>query len=310
MKAFKADWNNPTDYPRIGCIDSERLAWEFIRRNDDYAKEVEGMARFLANEEFYKGIKKDSLSVLDGVVCYPEAKPGETAQEFHKRINQEKIKRWRIEKPANTFANKWGLKKPVSPDTNYDSKLVVFEKAHLKLKRTEDFKFKTITLTLHPNEITARFRLDLPIPKQIKHVTQMLMLEAHAYDERLKKLTDDEKKEYVSLANTEHTQTIFQNAGFWLRSFDASKERSEPTNNSDAKRELDNGNGLKRKTFNKEISLENVDLPTESQFKKLSLSMVKRFQKLAEDYIQGRKFQNLLYGESRILRKKKTVKNK
>ena len=310
MKAFSSDWKNPADYPPIGCINSEWLAWEFIRRNHDYAKEVEGMAKFLANEEFYKGIKKDSLSVLDGVVCYPEAKLGETAQEFHKRISQEKIKRWRIEKPANTFANKWGLKKPVSPDTKYDSKVVVFQKAQLGLITTENFKYKSFALVLHPNEIAARFRLDLPIAKQIKHVTQKLMLEALDFEERLKKLTDDEKTEYISIANTEHTQTVFQNAGFWLRTFDASKERPEQTKNPDARLELDAGNGLRRKMFNKEIDLANVDLPADSHFKKLSLSMVKKFQKLAEDYIQGRKFQNLLYGESRILRKKKTVKNK
>lgn len=307
MKTYKGKWENATNYPPIGCINNEWLAWEFIRRNDEYAKEVEEMVKFLETEEYSKGFKLNSESILDGVVCYPQANPGETAKQFYKRTKLEKIKRRRIEKPANTFANKWGLKKPVSPDTKYESGLVEFEKSHVRLKRTKEFKAENIALILHPNEIAARFRLDLPIPKQIEQAKNMLMLEASEYDERQKLLTENEKKTFVANAYTQLTQTVFDNASFWLRSFDASKLQKKKTNNPKARQELESGVGLQTEMFNNEINLLNI-VKSKKKIALLKPTKVKAFVGMAEDYIYGKKFQKLLYVESNPIQVKKTAK--
>jgi hypothetical protein len=302
MKPYSGDWKNAEDYPPIGCTNSELLAWEFIRRNVEYAKEVEVMAKFLETEEYSKGFKLNSKSILDGVVCYPEARPGETAEQFYKRNSIKRIKRRRIVKPANTFTSKWGLKKPVPPETKFESGLVKFEKSHVRLKRTQEFKTENFRLTLHPNEIAARFRLDLPISKQLKQVKHMLVLEASEYDQRHKMLSDEEKTTYVANANNEHTKSVFANANYWLRCFDASNRPIKGTNNPVARRELEDGNSLRLKVFNAEIELLNAEKSEKKiKLKKLSLAKVKGFQGLAHDYIYGKKFQKLLYGESNPL---------
>jgi hypothetical protein len=42
---FTADWRNPDAYPPLECKDYKRLAWEFIRRNKEYANDVELLLR-------------------------------------------------------------------------------------------------------------------------------------------------------------------------------------------------------------------------------------------------------------------------
>jgi hypothetical protein len=312
MKPYCGDWKNAKDYPPIRCFDSNWLAWEFIRRNSAYAKEVALMAPLIKSEEFSKGFKRDSKSLLDGVVCYPEAKPNETVQEFYKRTSLEKIKRRRIVKPEITFQRRWQLKKPISPDTEYASGLVEFDLSNVRLVRNDEFKTKNFALILHPNEAAVRFSLDLPLANQIKEATQKLRVEILEYAKIQKSLSIEEQKIFGSNANKNLKKDVFENAHYWLRCYDASiKQKLKPvepkamTAKSKGKRELENGPNHRLRVFKEEIEqfkAANMEMLNKERGKfldekRLEDGTLKGYLRAVKLFINKKKFQKLMHDD-------------
>ena len=309
MKPYRGDWKNAEDYPPIGCSDHERLAWEFIRRNANYAKEVERMAPFLESEEYTKGFKLNSESILDGVVCWPQAQPGETAKQFYERMRIAKVKNSRIDRPANTFHNTWSLKRPVPPETEYESGQVEFYSSNVGIFRNEEFKPRNVRLMLHPNEVAVRFRLDLPLTKQLSDAKRKLKDELQDYKSCQKILTK-EQKTYVSIENKLLTQTVFENAHYWLRCFDADQLPKTKNKNLKSWNMDESGPEAQKTQFNAEIKQFNAENIREKKRDPLELGTIKGYLTLAEKYISSKQFHLMFKVEKkRMPAKKRGQKN-
>jgi hypothetical protein len=120
IKPYPGNWCDAGQYPEFGSKDYERLAWEFIRRNREYAKLMTVFSR-LSKEEYQDGIKKDSDTCLDELECVPKAKAGETAREYHARMKKSN-KKGRILRPQSILKSRWYMEPPklLLPDEPYD----------------------------------------------------------------------------------------------------------------------------------------------------------------------------------------------
>jgi hypothetical protein len=292
-KPFKADWKNPSLYPPVGCQDPHRIAWEFVRRHPDYANHAAQMCLLVQSGEYETGIKRNSPSVLDGVECWPTAKPSETAIDYFARMKKNKIKRPRIDKPCNSFANRWALKTPVDPDLeNYSPEQVVFIKHDVKIKRHEQLETKAFRLFIYANEIAVRFRLDLRIGPQIRIAKEKLNAKAKEYSTYVSAVPEELRYQYTSIAKKELPQDILDRAHYILRSYDARKKSKASLSNTDKnKRAIDSGTEEQLKLFNAERK--NL-----SQ-KYFQNGKVKEFHVQAADYIEGKKFLLLLWQEKK-----------
>ena len=94
---FSADWREPKEYPPPDCIDMAWLAWEFLRRNNNYAQHVQQMLA-LPSIEFEKGLTARGNASLDGMVCTPPAKPGENVKQFRRRVATETSGKTKVKK--------------------------------------------------------------------------------------------------------------------------------------------------------------------------------------------------------------------
>ena len=161
MAVFKANWRNPSEYPPPGCEDHAWLAWEFIRRHPDYAEHAQQMLRLVEKERYDRRPSRKSHCSLDGVECWPAANKGETAKAYFDRMKQEGIARARVDKPSNTFANRWFMTDPVPAETPYSSGSIRFTPFEVRGKRHEVLATKSFSLFIYPNEMAMRFRLDI-----------------------------------------------------------------------------------------------------------------------------------------------------
>ncbi|CAM8645409.1 hypothetical protein MCEMSHM24_03596 [Comamonadaceae bacterium] len=280
----KTHWQNKDAYPPLGCDDRLQLAWEFIRRNRDYAVHAHQMQRLVQAGEFETGINRKSTSVLDGVECWPAAVAGETAKQYFRRMKSEGVKRPRIDKPRNTFVNRWSLLFPVLPDQAYDREVVKFKHYEVKIKRHETLLTRQFHLFLYPNEIAVRFRLDLPIPPQLAMAEKRLEEYRIAYAGELR---SQPRSPWDDVGKKQITDEALNRAHYWLRCYDA---KHEPKNRSDdpkRKRALKSGPKEQVMHFNKEMrDVGRTDF--------LETSSLKSFLEQATDYIEKGKYLLLL----------------
>jgi hypothetical protein len=285
MKPYRAGWRNPKEY-NLGCATNYKLAWEFLRRHSGYALHAEKMLRLVNTGEYLSGIKRNSESLLDGVECWPGANSGETAKQYFARMKSEN-KQGRIDQPHNTFKNQWSLEVPICPSTEYSEHKVRFVPHSVKLKRHDQLKTKSFKLFLYPNEAAVRFRLDLPIPNQVKIAKAQLTLAARAYAEAIKAVTEEIKRWAVTNANKELPQIVYENAHYWLRCYDAEQEVKVRVTDARRKRAYKSGPSAQMALFNKE-KRENK----ETDF--LEEDGITSFLNLARAFIEGKKFLLLL----------------
>jgi hypothetical protein len=231
---FRADWRNPAEYPPPDCDDMARLAWEFLRRNALYAQHVAQMVA-LPPGEYDKGLTAKGNACLDGMVCTPQAKPGETVRQYRKRVATESSgkKKGNIAKPQQTFRNLWLLEKPVPIDSPYDANEVQFVRDIVKMYRHKTLVGRRGGVMLHHNEALVRIRLDLPISFQLRAASPKLNKAAKQFAEEVERLDDGN---LVSNANSRNKNTIRDGAHYWLRAYDASKEPKMLLDDSDVTR--------------------------------------------------------------------------
>ena len=281
-------WQRESEYPSVGCKDLSHLVWEFVKRHPQYPAHAEQMLRLVETGEYTKGIKRKSESVLDGVECWPPANPRETAKDFFRRTKQEKIKYARIDKPHNTFANRWGMEKPVTPTAPFDPATVKFINQKIKLKRHEKFLTRSFNLFIYPNEVGVRFRLDMSINKQINLVQKQLEAEAKSYAQTRGALSGDEKQAWADLKNFEVDVAALANAHYWLRCYDAKKQPKKALSNEPRlRRALRSGPKQQVEQFNAEKKAKNL-----GNF--VSTGTLKGYLSQAVDYIDHKKFLLLL----------------
>jgi hypothetical protein len=289
-KPFKADWKNPSLYPPVGCQDPHRIAWEFVRRHPDYVNHAAQMCLLVQSGEYETGIKRNSPSVLDGVECWPAAKPSETAIDYFARMKKDKIKRPRIDKPCNSFANRWALKTPVDPDLeNYSPEQVVFIKNDVKTKRHEQLETKVFRLFIYANEIAVRFRLDLRIEPQIRMASKKLKAIAKGYSTDVSTARETQRDRFASIAKKELPQDIFDRAHYILRSYDARKKSKASLSNADNDKSALKSFPEQTRLFNAQQKILGKDY--------FEVTKVKMFPQQAANFIVGKKFLLLLWPE-------------
>jgi hypothetical protein len=290
VQPFRADWRDPKKYPPKSCNDRLRLAWEFLRRNAEYVKHFAQM-QMLSEGEYEQGVKKRSRSVLDGLECWPPAKAGEIAVDYHERVtNEAKGKRGRVDVPRNTFINRWALKSPVHPDQNYDPSIVQFDPPSIGLKRHGELQTKSYNLFLYPNEVALRFRLDLSWTQQAAQAKKRFEDEAKKYSATLGdpvRLKSPSGQTLVFLAKKREKE-VESDAHYWLRSYDALTQT-----------QLLLGDEKRRRAFESGEAEVIKYLAQEAKAAKLSSSVFERglvdgWKESASDYINGLKFLTLL----------------
>ncbi|MCY1199114.1 hypothetical protein D9M72_105100 [compost metagenome] len=292
MEPFKANWRNDDEYPPRGCEDHNRLAWEFIRRHADYALHTQQMLR-LADAGEYERIPRDSNSCLDGVECWPEAKPGEVAKAYFARMEKKRIAREkkggkairapRIDSPCNSFMNKWRMAYPVAPETAYSEDVIRFVKHEIRLKRHTVLKTKNFVLFLYPNEAAVRFRLDIPVAEQIAMARDELTKAVEAYATERRVARANTTRALAAHARSELPTDTLRNAHYWLRCYDAEREPKKLTGDAEARRKLASGPAKRREQFIEECRAVNCTDTFEP-------GKIKGFLKLARDFIDDRKF--------------------
>lgn len=296
MQPYRADWRDPTKYPTKHCDDRMRLAWEFLRRNPEYAKHFAQM-KLLADGEYEKGIRKKSTSVLDGLECWPPAEVGETAADYHVRVtDRAKGLRGRIDVPRNTFRNRWALKSPIHPDQNYDPDLVQFDPPRIALKRHGEMQTKSFDLFLYPNEVALRFRLDLRWAQQVAVAEKRFNEEAKNF--RLALGNKDSEKTpsgqtLVSLATSRETK-VEPNAHYWLRAYDALTKQKVLLGDEKRRRAFESGETEVSKFFAQEAKA------SKESPRIFERGFVDGCKNSANDYINGLKFLTLLTGKKQL----------
>ena len=292
MKPYKADWRKAEQYPLLACKEVEQLAWEFLRRNRHYAEHVAQMAA-LAADEFKDGLKKRSTSKLNGLQCWPPAEPDETAKDYFTRTtDKSKGKKGRIDKPYNTFANKWSLAYPIDVTKEYDPGIIRFILHEVGIKRHEILETKSFNLLLYPNEVAIRLRLDLPIAPQLKSVNRRFNSAAKVYEATLEKMKSAAPKSgqpHVALRLARERE-VLEKAQYWLRSYDALNSDKKLIGGKDKKRKqaLESGESEIISCLNKELKA--VDGKKVYHLRGITA----RWNESADSYINGMKFLTLL----------------
>jgi len=295
MGAHCPDWKDPTQYPSIpvseadllrviGASDlsdgsvEEYLAWEFLRRNKEYAKDYAATQK-LANGEFEKRIRIKTKSSLDATVCVPSATEGETRALYEERMRKSNVK-GRIAKPIHVFKNKWSLKAPVDPKDSYDPGKVKFVKLGVALLRPETKIRRSVRVGLAQNEIAIRFRLDLNLPQQIMSAIDRLEGEMHSFNQRsVKKSRIDNLRQ----------DSVLENAHYWLRAYDAYASDNLLANDPDRKRLRVSGPVSIRDQINNDVKLGKI------KGKKCNSKNPPDWNKRAKEYIDEGHYLKLLY---------------
>jgi len=207
------------------------------------------MQRLLQTGEYQVGIKRKSDSVLDGVECWPSAEKGDTAKQYFMRMKELGVKRPRIDKPCNTFLNRWGLLLPVSPEQAYDPEQVQFKHYEVRVKRHEQLRTKQFHLFLYPNEAAVRFRLDLPLTDQLEMAKVQLAELVAKYSGQLK---SDAPSPWEDVGKKQVTDSALKNAHYWLRCYDAKREPKTLAGDPNRKRAQKSGPKVQVTRFNEE----------------------------------------------------------
>lgn len=204
IKPYRANWRDTNQYPQYGSKDYERLAWEFIRRSDEYAKLMTVFSR-LADGEYHDGIKEESDTVLDGLKCVPKANGGETARAYYERTKQRK-KGGRILPPKWLLKSRWYMEPAelLLPEAEFDAFKMSFVPHVVAMRAPKGKSVATFSLPLWPDEIAFRFRLDVSLDKQ--------------WADALKRF-DSARAE--ANYTTYSREVNLDYAHFWLRAFDA-----------------------------------------------------------------------------------------
>lgn len=281
------DWKDSSQYPAPNCKDAKKLAWEFLRRNPHYAEHVAQMLA-LADGEFKDGVKKKSKSILDGIGCFPPANPGEVASDYFKRMRKDfKGKKARIDKPSNTFVSRWSLDRPVDPSTEYQPSEVRFLPNKVPFKRYADLQTKCVNLFLYPNQIALRFRLDMPWSDQIEAAKTQLKKQIANYGKNRDASGPHKREELAANGTSQLPQVVGEHAHYWLRCYDASKDRKISANNVRLRRLQESGPKQVQTRFNEEKK-------ARSEKDYLVPGKIDGFGKLARDFIIGTKYLMLL----------------
>lgn len=175
---------------------------------------------------------------LDGMVCTPAAKSGETVKQYRKRVKSEtngKTKP-RIEKPQLTFVNRWMLEQPVSVKHPFDANEVQFVAGVVKMYRNKDLMGRRVRLMMYPNEIAVRFRLDLNLEIQLSKAKTMLAKAGKRFKEEARRENEDNNDSSVVTNLDGRIGRKILDAHFWLRSFDAFNEPRKHLDDSNHKR--------------------------------------------------------------------------
>nr|WP_315225595.1 DUF6499 domain-containing protein [uncultured Albidiferax sp.] len=293
MPPYKADWRKAEQYPHLGCDDALKLAWEFLRRNSHYVEHVAQMAA-LAENEFLSGLKKSSMSKLDGLECWPPAEPDETAKDYFARTTDKSNgKKGRIDKPCNTFVNKWSLATPVAVETKYDPSVIRFLPHKVGIKRHGDLQTKSFKLFLYPNEVAIRFRLDMRLKPQLEAAKRRLDAAAEDFDLALEQLTipnANSKPTLVSLRSARERE-VMRLAHYWLRSYDALTSDRILLGDEKRRRAFSAGEAEIRTFFTHEVTAAHG-----VQKKFFERGLVDGWHDAANSYISGMKFLTLLNG--------------
>jgi len=290
MKPFMANWRAKDEYPPPGCKDFNRLAWEFLRRNPDYAVHASQMAH-LREKDCYDRIPYNSSLSLNGVECWPAAKRDESAVDYCVRMKIEKFKRRRIDRPSSSFWNRWGLLLPIDPNTPYDPKEIEFQ-APTRLKRHEQLETRSFNLFLYPNQAAVRFQLDMPLGPQLEEATRLLRTAREDYAKTLKSSAHPERSDWpqAALPKSELRKDALQNAHFWLRCYDAERERKLPMEGQESRRKLKSGPTEQLILFNQERKSEGLET--------FEASTIKGFPKTANGMIKDKRYLMLITTES------------
>ena len=289
MAIFRANWRNPSEYPPPGCEDHAWLAWEFIRRHPDYAEHAQQMLRLVEKERYDRRPSRKSHCSLDGVECWPAANKGETAKDYFDRMKQEGMARARVDKPSNTFANRWFMTDPVLAETPYSSGSIRFTPFEIRGKRHEVLATKSFSLFIYPNEMAMRFRLDMSWDRQVDLAKQCFNEHAEAYAKQHAQAPTEVKRQ-MGPGGHPRIKSPAQ-AHYWLRCYDAYMGRTPAAvrTNSDPmrRRAQPDGPADQRTHFNDEIKAAKGSKP-------LTKGDVESFLESAISYIHDRKFLLLL----------------
>ncbi|MBF0371590.1 MAG: hypothetical protein HQL52_19305 [Magnetococcales bacterium] len=146
----RPDWRDPNAYPSPEGTPLSKWAWEFLRRNPDYQKDYHEI---------------NDLDGLDALIFTPPATPGESLNDYEKRMRKDGHETWEFVSRATLKAKKWGLKEMISPAEEWG------------------FSFETSVLTetwgcstRDPNKVAFVFDLSWPIGPQLRHVKRALQI--------------------------------------------------------------------------------------------------------------------------------------
>ena len=279
MKRFRANWKNASEYPPVGCEDLQWLAWEFLRRNQKYAEHYEAISN-LKPGEFENGIARDSDSLLSVTECVPPAMDGETAVAYCERMRRAGVKRWRISKPKILFTERWMLVKPVAPDEVFSPETVRFVAHQVKIAHPANGQRQSFKLTLAPNEVMVRFRLDLNFAPQLVSTLARLADVVKVYGERL---------EGQSKLRGTRKDSVVKSAHVWLRCYDAYQVREQFVEDPKRKRMRTDGPVAIVEQFRSE------DAPDGDLRASANRLNPPDWHRRACDYIEGMLYQKLLF---------------
>ena len=165
----------------------------------------------------------------------------------------------------------------------------MFIKHDVKTKRHEQLETKAFLLFIYPNEITVRFRLDLPIDPQIRMASKKLKAIARDYTTDVSTACETLRDQFASIAKKELPQDILDRAHYILRSYDARKKSKSSLSNANNDKSALKSFPEQTKLFNAQQKILGKDY--------FEVTKVKMFPQQAADYIVGKKFLLLLWPE-------------
>jgi hypothetical protein len=206
---YTPDWTDPTKYPSSTTkryLDYSKLAWEFLRRNKNYAADVQQLLR-LPKLALEKGSVGKGTWCLDCTECFPSAQLGETAGEYKKRMKGQK---YHISAPLNVFIRRWCLMTPIDPKESYSIQKMKFQ-VPIGYSRDKSAKLRRLHDYLLPHEVAVRFTLNLPLKAQWKLAEDRLIEFKKKLDQRVPDKT----------AKNTRLKDVFEQAHYLLRCYDA-----------------------------------------------------------------------------------------
>lgn len=264
-----------------------RLAWEFLRRNRDYAKNFEAISK-LKPGEFENGIGVDSDSCLDATECVPPSLKGETRAQYKKRMRDAGTV-GRVAKHKHVFQSKWSLLEPVDPNNEYNEELVKFTLHEVKVKKPTGNQRQSFRLSLANNEIMMRFRLDMNVVPQLVSALTRWNESASQYDQLSGQASKLRKMRADSVNRMAHV---------WLRCYDAYQLPEKFVDDPVRKRKLKSGPTAIQKCFLNEAKIQKLNAtdPRTKTNDKNPPSWYKR----AADFIEEKHYLKLLYPQTSI----------